>query len=67
MSSKIEFLGIAITAISVSFVDAMATKIILSGIGAIAFVTVSKLYGKWLENRLKDKECKCLKKKDEIK
>ncbi len=66
--NKIELLGLAITAISVSLLDAMATKIILSVIGAITFVTASKIYGKWLDKRLKDREYKdCFKKKkDEI-
>ena len=65
MSNKIEFLGIAITALSVSFVDAVVVKVVLSIIGAVTFVTVSRLYSKWLDKRLKDKECKCLNKEDE--
>lgn len=65
MSNKIEFLGLAVTALSVNFVDAVLVKVILSIIGAITFVTASRLYSKWLDERLKDEECKCLNKKDE--
>lgn len=65
MSNKIEFLGIAITALSVSFADAVVVKVVLSIIGAVTFVTVSRLYSKWLDKRLKDKECKCINKEDE--